>query len=72
MAGSSSGRSGAEIVDPGLMRQKAFHDEILRQGSMPITLLRLALNGRTLTRDMSIDLQVDGDVPVSTEGAREP
>ncbi len=31
-----------ELVDTGVMSQKAFHDEILRQGSMPITLLRLA------------------------------
>jgi hypothetical protein len=44
-----------EVVDAGLMGQKAFHDEILRQGSMPITLLRLLLGRQKLTRDMPID-----------------
>ena len=32
-----------ELVDSKQMTEKAFHDEILRQGSMPIALLRLAL-----------------------------
>ena len=37
------------------MGEKAFHDEVLRQGAMPITLLRLALNRQKLTRDTNID-----------------
>jgi hypothetical protein len=52
-----------EIVDSGAMPQKAFHDEILRQGSMPITLLRLALSRQKLTRDMSIDWRFYGQAP---------
>ncbi len=44
-----------EIVDGGLMGEKAFHDEVLRQGAMPITLLRLALNRQKLTREMNVD-----------------
>jgi hypothetical protein len=44
-----------ELVDSGLMEQKAFHDEVLRQGSMPIALLRLAVGRQKLTRDMSVD-----------------
>jgi hypothetical protein len=44
-----------EIVDGGVMGEKAFHDEVLRQGAMPITLLRLVLNRQKLTRDMNID-----------------
>ncbi len=44
-----------EMVDSKQMTEKAFHDEILRQGSMPITLLRLALTKQKLTRDMNID-----------------
>ena len=44
-----------EIVDTRQMGQKPFHDEILRQGSMPITLLRLVLNRQKLTRDMPVD-----------------
>ena len=45
------------------MTEKAFHDEILRQGSMPISLLRLALGKEKLTRDMNIDWQFYGDLP---------
>ena len=44
-----------EIVDSGAVPQKAFHDEILRQGSMPISLLRLVFSRQKLTRDMSIE-----------------
>ncbi len=44
-----------ELVDSGLMDQKAFHDEVLRQGSMPIALLRLAVGRQKLTRDTSVD-----------------
>ena len=44
-----------ELVDRGRMTEKAFHDEILRQGSMPIALLKLALPGERLTRGMRID-----------------
>jgi hypothetical protein len=44
-----------ELVDSGLMPQKAFHDEVLRQGAMPIALLRLAVGRQKLTRDMSVD-----------------
>jgi hypothetical protein len=44
-----------ELVDSGLMPQKAFHDEVLRQGSMPIALLRLAVGRQKLTRDTSVD-----------------
>src|SRR4029450_2255849 len=35
-----------ELVETGMMSNVRFHDEILRQGSMPIALLRLALNRR--------------------------
>ena len=49
-----------EIVDSGAMPQKTFHDEILRQGNMPITLLRLVLGRQKLTRDMAIDWKFYG------------
>lgn len=52
-----------EIVDTKRMTEKSFHDEILRQGSMPISLLRLALGKEKLTRDMNIDWQFYGDLP---------
>ena len=52
-----------EIVDSKQMSQKAFHDEILRLGSQPIDLLRLALTKQKLSRDMSIDWKFYGDLP---------
>lgn len=52
-----------EVVDTKRMTEKAFHDEILRQGSMPISLLKLALSKDRLTRDMSIDWKFYGELP---------
>ena len=49
-----------ELVDSGLMAEKAFHDEVLRQGSMPIALLRLAVGRQKLTRDTSVDWKFYG------------
>ncbi|HEY9516053.1 MAG TPA: DUF885 family protein, partial [Gemmatimonadaceae bacterium] len=51
-----------ELVDSKVMPQKEFHDEILRQGSMPIALLRLALTREKLTRDMPIAWAFSGDL----------
>ncbi len=50
-----------EVVDTGRMTQKAFHDEILRQGAMPIAMLRLALGGQALTRDTPVDWRFIAD-----------
>jgi Bacterial protein of unknown function (DUF885) len=52
-----------EVVDSGAMPQKVFHDEILRQGSMPISLLRLVFSRQKLTRDMAIDWKFYGEAP---------
>ncbi len=52
-----------ELVDTKQITNKAFHDEILRGGSMPIELIRLALTKQKLTRDMSIDWKFYGDLP---------
>jgi uncharacterized protein (DUF885 family) len=52
-----------ELVDTNSMTSKAFHDEILRAGSMPIDLIRLSLSRQKLTRDMSIDWKFYGDLP---------
>ncbi len=49
-----------ELVDSGLMEQKAFHDEVLRQGSMPIALLRLAVGRQKLTRDTPVEWKFYG------------
>jgi hypothetical protein len=52
-----------ELVDTKKMSEKDFHDEILRQGSMPIALIRLSLMKEKLTRDMSIDWKFYGELP---------
>ncbi len=52
-----------EVVDTKRMTEKAFHDEILRQGSMPVALLRLALGSQPLSRDMPIEWAFYGELP---------
>ncbi|HET7697720.1 MAG TPA: DUF885 family protein [Vicinamibacterales bacterium] len=52
-----------ELVDSKQMTNKQFHDEILRQGSMPIALIRLALTRQKLAPDMSVDWRFYGDLP---------
>jgi uncharacterized protein (DUF885 family) len=44
-----------DLVDSGLVTEKAFHDEILRQGPMPIAMLRLAVGRQPLTKDTVVD-----------------
>lgn len=50
-----------EIVDGGQRTEKDFHDEIMRQGSMPVAMLRLAVSKQPLTRDMAVDWKFYGD-----------
>ena len=51
-----------ELVDSKVMTEAQFHDEIMRQGGMPISLLRLAVNRRLkLAPDMDIDWKFYGD-----------
>ncbi len=52
-----------ELVDSKQMTERAFHDEIMRQGNMPIALLRLAMTKQKLTRDMPIEWKFYGDLP---------
>lgn len=40
-----------ELVDTGKMNERAFHDAVLKQNSIPIELLRAALTYQPLTRD---------------------
>jgi uncharacterized protein (DUF885 family) len=51
-----------ELVDSGRMTNAQFHDAILRQGTMPISLLRLAVGKAPLSRDMTIDWKFYGDL----------
>ncbi len=51
-----------EVVDSGMRTEKDFHDEIMRQGSMPVAFLRLAVSKVPLTRDMVVDWKFYGDL----------
>lgn len=44
-----------ELVESGRMTEKAFHDRIVIQGSMPIALHRLAVMPGPLRRDMEVE-----------------
>jgi hypothetical protein len=52
-----------QLVDTKIMTNKQFHDKILRQGNMPIALIRLAVTREKLTRDMDISWKFYGDLP---------
>jgi hypothetical protein len=54
-----------EIVDSGQRTEKDFHDEIMRQGSMPVAMLRLAVSKQKLMRDMTVDWKFYGEEPGS-------
>ena len=51
-----------EIVGSGMRTEKDFHDEIMRQGSMPVAFLRLAVSRMPLTRDMVVDWKFYGEL----------
>lgn len=59
-----------EIVDTGQRTEKDFHDEIMRQGSMPVAFLRLAVGKQKLTRDMNVDWTFYGELPSSNGPTR--
>ncbi len=40
-----------EMVGPGKLSERQFHDAVLKQGPMPIELLRAALTGTKLPKD---------------------
>jgi hypothetical protein len=52
-----------QLVDTKVMTNRQFHDEILRQGNMPIALIRLAVTRDKLTRDMDINWKFYGELP---------
>ena len=53
----------AEIVESGRMTEKAFHDALIRLGSMPIALVRLALGTQPLRPDMDLAWKCFGPDP---------
>jgi hypothetical protein len=52
-----------QLVDTKIMTNKQFHDEIMRQGNMPIALIRLAVSREKLTPDMDISWKFYGELP---------
>jgi hypothetical protein len=51
-----------EVVDSGQMTAKQFHDEVMRQGAMPIAWLRLGMTKQKLARDMPVEWKFYGDL----------
>jgi hypothetical protein len=51
-----------DLVDSKLMTNKQFHDEIMRQGNMPIAYLRLAVGKMKLTADMDVNYKFAGEL----------
>jgi hypothetical protein len=52
-----------ETVESGKMTEKSFHDALIRLGSMPIALVRLALGGQKLNPDMNLEWKCFGPDP---------
>jgi len=52
-----------QLVDSKIMTNKQFHDEIMRQGNMPMALIRLAVTRDQLTRDMEVNWKFYGELP---------
>jgi Bacterial protein of unknown function (DUF885) len=50
-----------DLVKPGGMTDRAFHDAILQGGRMPIEMVRARLTNQTLTRDYSARWRFAGD-----------
>ena len=56
-----------EMVDTGLMTEKAFHDALLLHGNLPIELLRAQMKGERLPRDFESRWRFAGD-PLGSGG----
>jgi len=52
-----------ELVDTGKMTNRAFHDRILHEGSMPIVMLRALMTDQKLSRDFRPDWKFYGPNP---------
>jgi len=59
-----------DLVGNGTMSNRAFHDAVLRENSIPIELIRAALTGQDLKRDHAASWRWRGDV--KTSGAARP
>ncbi len=57
-----------ELVDSGKMTNRAFHDAILKENSIPIELIRADLTHQPLTRDYRTAWRFYGDLPPVPQG----
>lgn len=53
-----------ELVDSGMMTNRAFHDAILKENSIPIEMVRASLTGQKLTRDFNSSWKFYGARPL--------
>jgi uncharacterized protein (DUF885 family) len=51
-----------ELVGPGKMTNRAFHDAIYREHNMPVEMVRLAINGQKVSRDYQASWKFYGTV----------
>ncbi len=54
-----------ELVESGKMTNRAFHDAILRGGSIPVEMVRAGLTNQTLTRDFQSNWKFYGANPAN-------
>src|SRR2546427_7597378 len=52
-----------ELVDSGKMTNRAFHDAVLKENSIPIEMVRASLTKQKLTRDFNSNWKFYGSQP---------
>ena len=52
-----------ELVDSGKMTNRAFHDAVLKENSIPIEMVRASLTKQKLTRDFHSNWKFYGSQP---------
>jgi uncharacterized protein (DUF885 family) len=52
-----------EVLEGNVMSEKAFHDRVLKENSLPIELLRAAILGYELTKEYEATWKFYGDIP---------
>ena len=51
-----------EFVESQRMTEKAFHDQVLQQNSIPLELVRASLQGQPLPREFPVQWRFYGEV----------
>jgi hypothetical protein len=52
-----------ELVGSGKLTNRQFHDAVLKEGSIPIELIRASLTGQKLTKDFRSEWKFYGEGP---------